>query len=486
MLPLKDPDLFRQQGFIGGEWRNAESGEVSTICNPADRAKVGSVPMFSAEETAEAIRAASQALPAWKSRSAKDRGAILRRWAELIVAHSDDLARILTAEQGKPLPEARGEIAGAAGFVDWFADEGRRAYGEVIPPPDGNRRAMVIKGPVGVVAAITPWNFPSSMITRKCAPALAAGCTVVLKPAPQTPFSALALAVLAERAGVPAGVVNIVTGDAPTIGRELTHNPVVRKLSFTGSTAVGKLLMAQCAETMKKVSLELGGHAPFIVFEDADLDQAVAGLIAAKFRNAGQACVAANRIYLHEDIHDAFAENLIRAIESMPVGDGALPGTQIGPLINEGAVRKVESHIADAVGKGARVLTGGKRHALGGTFFEPTILSEVRDGMLVTCEETFGPVAPLLRFRKEADVLKRANDTQYGLNGYFFTKDHGRVWRAVEALEAGIVGVNVGITAFEAAPFGGVKESGIGREGSRYGLEEYLDVKYVCLGGIGE
>lgn len=484
ILSLSDPSLLQERGFIGGEWRAAASGDVALIRNPATTAIVGRAPMFSAAETEEAIEAASRALAGWKALSARERGAILRRWAGLILANVDDLARILTAEQGKPLAEARGEITGAAGFIEWYAEEGRRAYGDVIPPPDAGRRALVFKEPIGVVAAITPWNFPSSMITRKCAPALAAGCTIVLKPAPQTPFSAITLAVLAERAGVPAGVINIVTGDAPTIGGELTRSPVVRKLSFTGSTAVGKMLMAQCADTVKRVSLELGGHAPFIVFEDADLDLAVAGLIAAKYRNAGQACVAANRVYLHEDIHDAFADRLVQAVRQLKVGDGAEPGTQIGPLISEAALQKVEAQIADAVQQGARVLTGGSRHTLGGTFFEPTVLTDVKDGMRMTCEETFGPVAPLLRFHEEEEVLKRANDTSYGLNGYFFTRDHGRVWRAAEGLETGIVGVNVGVTAFEAAPFGGVKESGIGREGAYYGLEEYLNVKYVCLGGI--
>ncbi|MGF7159897.1 succinate-semialdehyde dehydrogenase/glutarate-semialdehyde dehydrogenase [Rhodoligotrophos appendicifer] len=483
-LRLNDPDLLRQKGFIGGVWCDAASGDSMAILSPADATPVGCVPMFATGEIREAVRAAQEASRGWRTLTPRQRGAVMRRWAELILVNIDDLASILTAEQGKPLAEARAEVTGSAGFVDWFAEEGRRAYGEVIPPPDGTRRTIVVREPIGVVGAITPWNFPSSMVARKCAPALAAGCTIILKPAPQTPFSALALAAIAERAGVPAGVINIVTGDAARIGGELTCNPAVRKLSFTGSTAVGKLLMAQCANTVKRVSLELGGHAPFIVFADADLDMAVQGLIAAKFRNAGQTCVAANRIYLHESIYNAFASKLVCLVGALKVGHGTSPGVQIGPLISEAALRKVELQIAEAIEGGARVLCGGKRHQLGGTFFEPTVLGEVNDGMLAAREETFGPVAPLLRFREEAEVLQRANDTPYGLTGYFYTSDHGRVWRAAEGLETGIVGVNVGVTAFEAAPFGGVKESGFGREGARQGLDEYLTTKYVCVGGL--
>lgn len=484
-MELKDPTLLRQQGFLAGQWRDAQSGSTTEIRSPADGALVGSVPRFLPAEVEEAIAAAEAAITGWRQRSARDRGSLLKRWAELIVEASEDLAQIMTAEQGKPLAEAKAEIAGAAGFVEWFAEEGRRAYGEVIPAPAADRRAIVLKGPVGVVAAITPWNFPSSMITRKCAPALAAGCTVVLKPAPQTPFSALALAALAERAGMPEGVISIVTGDAEAIGPVLTSSPVVRKLSFTGSTAVGKRLMADCAGTVKKVSLELGGHAPVIVFEDADIDTAVAGVMAAKFRNAGQACVGANRLYLHEKVHDAFLDRLAEKVAGLVVGKGSEPGVTIGPLISSAAVDKVERHVRDALDRGARLVCGGKRHSLGGNFFEPTVLADVSPEMQVSCEETFGPVLPVSRFTDETEVVRLANDTAYGLSAYFFTSDHARVWRLAERLDTGIVGVNVGVTAFEAAPFGGVKESGIGREGGHYGLEEYLETKYVCLGGLG-
>ena len=481
---LKDPGLLRQASFVAGEWvSGSDSGEI-TVENPADGTVLGSVPNLAEKETRTAIDAARRAFPEWRAKPAKERAAILTRWSRAILDNIDDLAHLMTAEQGKPLAEARGEVTGAAGFVQWFAEEAKRAYGEVIPSPAPDRRLIVIKQPIGVAGAISPWNFPSSMIARKCAPALAAGCTVVAKPAPETPFSALALVALAERAGLPPGVLNMVTGDAEAIGRELTSHEAVRKFSFTGSTAVGKLLMAQCATTVKKVSLELGGLAPFIIFEDADLESAARELVSSKFRNSGQTCVCANRVYVQSSVHDAFLEHLLPRVRALKVGAGVDEGVNIGPLINRRAVEKVESHVANAVAGGAEIASGGNRHALGRTFFEPTVLTEVQNGMLVTCEETFGPVLPIVKFETEDEVIARANDTPYGLSSYLFTRDLARTWRLAEGLEAGIVGINVGVTATEVAPFGGVKESGLGREGSHYGIDEYLDVKYICLGGL--
>jgi len=481
---LKDPRLFRQQGYINGEWVDADNRSTFDVTDPADGAVLGQVPNMGAAETRRAIEAANAAWPGWRARTAKDRAAILRRWYELMLANQEDLAHLMTAEQGKPLAESKGEVVYAASFIEWFAEEGKRIYGDTIPPHQADKRLVVIKEPVGVCAAITPWNFPAAMITRKVAPALAAGCVVVLKPAEQTPFSALALAELAERAGLPKGVMNIVTGDPPPIGKELTSNPVVRKLSFTGSTEVGRLLMQQCAATVKKLSLELGGNAPFIVFADADLDAAVEGAMASKYRNTGQTCVCANRLLVQDEVYDAFAGKLAEKVRAMKVGNGMEPGVVQGPLIDQAALAKVEEHISDAVAKGARVLTGGKRHTLGGTFFEPTILTNVTPAMKLSREETFGPVAPLFRFKTEAEAVRMANDTEYGLAAYFYTRDVGRVWRISEALEYGIVGANTGIISTEVAPFGGVKQSGLGREGSKYGIEEFLEIKYVCMGGV--
>ena len=478
---MTDPALLRRQAYVDGNWANADSGEVQDIRNPANGRPVGTVPVMGAAETRRAIAAAERALGPWRALAAKDRAARLRRWFELMIAHRDDLAHLMVLEQGKPLAEARGEIVYAASFVEWFAEEAKRAYGDIIPAPQADRRILVLKQPIGVTAAITPWNFPAAMVTRKAAPALAAGCTMVLKPAPQTPFSALALADLAERAGIPAGVLNVVTGAAVAIGGELTGNPAVRKLSFTGSTDVGRLLMAQCAHDIKKLSLELGGNAPFIVFEDADLDAAVEGALMAKYRNNGQTCVCANRFYVHERVYDAFAEKLVAAVARLRVGDGLQDGVTMGPLIDAGAVRKIQSHIDDAVAKGARVLAGGRPHDLGGTFFQPTILTEVPPDALVAREETFGPLAPLLRFADEAEAIGHANDTEFGLAAYFYTRDLGRIFRVAEALEYGMVGVNSGAISNEVAPFGGVKASGLGREGSKYGLEEYMEIKYLNL-----
>ena len=483
-MDIKDRSLLRQQGFIDGDWRAAAGGAVVVIRDPADGSVVGEVPVMGAAETRQAIEAAARALPAWSKRTAKDRGAVLRRFAELMVANTDDLAVIMTREQGKPLAEAKGEIAYAASFLEWFAEEGKRVYGEVIPTFRADSRLMVLRQPVGVAAAITPWNFPAAMITRKLGPALAAGCTFVCKPAPQTPFSALALAELATRAGLPAGVFNVVTGDAEAIGGELTSNPLVRKLSFTGSTAVGKKLIAQCAGTVKKVSMELGGNAPFIVFDDADLDAAVQGAMASKYRNTGQTCVCANRFYVQSGVYEAFAAKLVKAVSTLRVGAGLSGPTEQGPLIDARALAKVESHVADALAKGGRVAAGGKRHALGGNFYEPTVLLDVTPGMKLAREETFGPVAPLFRFDTEEEVVRMANDTESGLAAYFYTRDLARSWRVQEALEYGIVGVNTGLFSTEVAPFGGVKESGLGREGSRHGIEEYTEVKYVCVGGL--
>jgi succinate-semialdehyde dehydrogenase/glutarate-semialdehyde dehydrogenase len=483
-MKLKDEKLFRQKAYIDGEWVDAIGGAVIAVEDPANGEKLGTVPRMGAEETRRAIAAADRALPAWRARTAKERAQILRRWFDLMMANQEDLASLMTAEQGKPLAESRGEIAYAAAFIEWFAEEGKRVYGDTIPAHGPDKRIVVLKEPVGVTAAITPWNFPAAMITRKAGPALAAGCTMVLKPASQTPYSALAMCELAERAGVPKGVLSCVTGTAKEIGGEMTSNPTVRKLTFTGSTEIGKLLMAQCAGTVKKISLELGGNAPFIVFDDADLDMAVRGAIASKYRNAGQTCVCANRILVQDGVYEAFAKRLAEAAGAMKVAAGFEPGAVIGPLIDMRAIEKVESHIADAVRKGAKVAVGGHRHALGGSFFEPTVLTGVTPDMLITREETFGPVAPLYRFKDEAEAIHMANDTEFGLAAYFYARDIGRIFRVAEALEYGIVGINEGIISTEIAPFGGMKESGIGREGSKYGIEEFLEVKYLCLGGI--
>lgn len=482
MLNLKDPSLLREQCFIDGQWVGAE--QTIEVSNPATGQSIAKVPRLGAQQVRQAIEAANRAWPAWKARTAKERAAVLRRWFDLMLANQDDLARIMTLEQGKPLAEAKGEIAYAASFIEWFAEEGKRVYGDTIPAPAGGQRIVVTKEPIGVCAAITPWNFPAAMITRKAGPALAAGCTMVLKPASQTPLSALALAVLAERAGIPAGVLSVVTGSAGEIGEELATNPLVRKLTFTGSTEVGRVLMQQTAATIKKVSMELGGNAPFIVFEDADLDAAVEGALASKYRNAGQTCVCANRLYVHSKVYDAFAQKLVTAVEAMKVGNGLDEGVRIGPLIDGKAVAKVQEHIADAVGKGARVLTGGKPHALGQSFFEPTVLAGVTQAMAVAKEETFGPLAPLFRFETEDEVVAMANDTEFGLASYFYARDLGRVWRVAERLEYGIVGVNTGLISNEVAPFGGVKQSGVGREGSHYGIEDYLVIKYINMAGI--
>lgn len=481
---LKNPSLFRQQAYVGGRWIDADSGAVTPVVNPATGKPIGTIPRMGADETRRAIEAADKTLPDWRSRTAKERAAILRKWFELMMTHQEDLARLMTIEQGKPLAESRGEIAYAASFIEWFAEEGKRVYGDTIPAHGRDKRIVVIKQPVGVTAAITPWNFPAAMITRKAGPALAAGCTMVVKPAELTPYSALAMAVLAEEAGVPPGVLSVVTGDSRAIGGELTSNPIVRKLSFTGSTEVGKLLMRQCASTVKKISLELGGNAPFIVFDDADLEAAVAGAIASKYRNAGQTCVCANRLLVQAGIYDRFATRLAEVVSQMKVGDGLETDTKIGPLIDEHAIAKVEQHVADALGKGAKLVTGGARVAGAGTFYAPTVLTNVTPGMLPMHEETFGPVAPLVKFETEADAIRLANDTEFGLASYFYSRDIARVWRVAEALESGMVGINEGIISTEVAPFGGVKESGIGREGSKYGIEEYVEMKYLCFGGI--
>jgi succinate-semialdehyde dehydrogenase/glutarate-semialdehyde dehydrogenase len=479
-LPLKDPKLFREQAYVDGQWIGGQ--KTFPVDNPATGQVIANVPDLGAAEARRAIEAAERAFAGWRAKPAKERSAILRKWYELILANQEDLAQLLTAEQGKPLAESRGEIAYGASFIEWFAEEAKRVYGDVIPAPLPDRRFVVLKQPIGVVAAITPWNFPNAMITRKVAPALAAGCTVVLKPAEQTPLSALALAELAERAGFPKGVLNIITGDAPAIGKELTTHPAVRKVTFTGSTEVGRILMRQSADTIKKLSLELGGNAPLIVFDDADLDAAVEGAIASKYRNAGQTCVCANRLYVQDSIYDAFAKKLAAKVAAMKVGPGTGEGVTIGPLIDAQGLAKVEAHVKDALAKGAKALVGGKK--LNGLFFEPTVLTEASAGMQLFREETFGPVAPLFRFKTEEEVLRMANDSEFGLAAYFFARDLGRVWRVAEALEAGIVSVNAGIFANEVAPFGGVKQSGIGREGSKYGIEDFLSIKFVCMGGI--
>ncbi|CAO3374329.1 NADP-dependent succinate-semialdehyde dehydrogenase [Azospirillum argentinense] len=485
-LGLKDAELLRFQGFVDGRWIDADSGKTVEVTNPADGSVLGSVPMMGADETRRAIEAAERAWPAWRALTAKERAKTLRAWFDLMMANQEDLARIMTAEQGKPLAEARGEVAYAASFIEWFAEEGKRVYGDTIPQHLPGRRIVVTKEPIGVTAAITPWNFPAAMITRKAGPALAAGCPMVIKPATATPLTALAMAVLAERAGIPAGILAVVTGSARAIGGEMTGNPTVRKLTFTGSTEIGKELMAQCAGTVKKISLELGGNAPFLVFNDADLDEAVKGAIASKYRNTGQTCVCANRLLVQSGVYDAFAAKLAEAVKALKVGPGlTTEGAQQGPLIDMAAVEKVEDHIRDATEKGARVVLGGKRHVLGGSFFEPTILADVTPAMKVAREETFGPVAPLFRFETEEEAVRMANATEFGLAAYFYSRDIGRVWRVAEALEYGIVGINEGIISTEVAPFGGMKESGIGREGSKYGIEDYLEIKYLCMGGIG-
>jgi succinate-semialdehyde dehydrogenase/glutarate-semialdehyde dehydrogenase len=483
-IPLKDANLLRQKCYVNRAWIDADDGKTIPVRNPATGETLGTVPRLGEAETRRAVQAAAAAWTGWRRRTANERSAVLRRWFELVLANQEDLAVLMTAEQGKPLAESRGEIAYAASFIEWFAEEGKRIYGDTIPQHAVDKRIVVLKEPVGVVAAITPWNFPAAMITRKAGPALAAGCPVVLKPATATPFSALALAELGDRAGLPAGAFNVVTGGSGPIGKELTSNPLVRKLTFTGSTEVGKQLMEQCASTVKKVSLELGGNAPFLVFDDADVDAAVAGAIASKYRNSGQTCVCTNRFLVQDGIYAAFAAKLAEAVGRLVVGNGLEANVQQGPLIDANAVAKVEEHIADAIAKGAKVIAGGRRHALGGTFFEPTVLTDAAPGMAVAREETFGPLAPLFRFRTEEEAIRMANDTPYGLAAYFYTRDLARAWRVSEGLEYGIVGVNTGLISTEVAPFGGMKESGVGREGSKYGIEAYLEIKYLCMGGI--
>ncbi len=481
---LNDMSLFRQQAYVDGAWIDADSGETIDVTNPATGEVIGTVPKLGAAETRRAIEAAERAWPAWRALLAKERSAVLRRWFNLMIENQEDLAVLMTIEQGKPLAESRGEVVYGASFVEWFAEEAKRVYGDTIPQHQSDKRLVVLKQPIGVVAAITPWNFPIAMITRKCAPALAAGCPVVIKPATMTPYSAYALAELAERAGFPPGILNIVTGQAGAIGGELTSNPAVRKLSFTGSTEVGKLLMQQCAATVKKVSLELGGNAPFLVFDDADIDAAVEGAMMSKFRNTGQTCVCANRIMVQDTVYDAFAAKLAKAVAALKVGNGLEEGVTQGPLIDQAALAKVEEHLGDATAKGAKVVIGGARHERGGTFYQPTVLTEVTTDMKVTQEETFGPLAPLFRFTSEEEGIAMANDTPFGLAAYFYARDLGRVWRVAEAIESGIVGINTGIISNEVAPFGGIKESGIGREGSKYGMDDFMEIKYLCMGGI--
>lgn len=478
-MQLKDAQLFRQQAFINGEWLDADSGQTINVTNPATGEVIGTVPKMGTAETRRAIEAADKALPAWRALTAKERSTKLRRWFELMIENQDDLARLMTTEQGKPLAEAKGEIAYAASFIEWFAEEAKRVYGDTIPGHQPDKRLIVIKQPIGVTAAITPWNFPAAMITRKAGPALAAGCTMVLKPASQTPYSALALVELANRAGIPAGVLSVVTGSAGEVGGELTGNALVRKLSFTGSTEIGRQLMQECAKDIKKISLELGGNAPFIVFDDADLDKAVEGAIISKYRNNGQTCVCANRIYVQDGVYDAFAQKLAAAVAKLKIGNGLEDGTTTGPLIDGKAVAKVQEHIEDAVSKGAKVLSGGK--LIEGNFFEPTILVDVPKTAAVAKEETFGPLAPLFRFKDEAEVIAMSNDTEFGLASYFYARDMSRVFRVAEALEYGMVGINTGLISNEVAPFGGIKASGLGREGSKYGIEDYLEIKYLCI-----
>jgi succinate-semialdehyde dehydrogenase/glutarate-semialdehyde dehydrogenase len=483
-MKLKDPGLLKNQCYIDGQWVSADSGATRAVRNPATAETVSTVPNAGAAETRRAIEAASRAFPAWRTKTADERARILRRWYELMLTHQEDLASLMTSEQGKPLTESRGEIVYAASFIEWFAEEARRLYGDTIPSPWQDARIIVTREPVGVCAAITPWNFPAAMITRKVAPALAAGCTIIVKPAMQTPLSALAMAELAARAGVPAGVLSVVTGDARTIGGELTSNARVRKVTFTGSTQVGRLLAAQCAPTLKRMSLELGGNAPFIVFDDADLDAAVKGAMTSKYRNTGQTCVCANRLLVQDGVYEAFANKLAAAVSRLKVGNGMEPGVEQGPLIDEAALAKVEELVGEALGHGARALIGGRRHTLGGTYYEPTVLTDVRSSMRLAQEEIFGPVAPLFRFKDEAEAIRIANDTEFGLAAYFYSRDIGRIWRVADALESGMIGINSGLISTAVAPFGGVKQSGLGREGSRYGINEYVDIKYLCMGGI--
>ena len=483
-LELNDMDLWRQQALVGNTWCDAEDGAVVQVFDPATGRVVGTVPRMGGAETHRAIEHAARALPTWRGMTAKARATVLRRWFDLVQQHTEDIARIMTAEQGKPLAESRAEVAYAAAYLEWFSEEAKRVYGDTIPGHAPDKRLMVLKQPVGVCGAITPWNFPAAMITRKAGAALAAGCTMVLKPASQTPFTALALCVLAQRAGVPAGVMSCVTGSAVDIGAELTSNPHVRKLSFTGSTEIGKVLMMQCAGTVKRTSMELGGNAPFIVFDDADLDAAVAGALASKYRNAGQTCVCVNRFLVQDGVYARFADKLATAVRSLSVGSGFDEGVQVGPLVDAAAVAKVQEHVDDALAHGAKVIAGGRRHALGGNFFEPTVLSDATRDMKIFREETFGPVAPLFRFSTEQEAIEMANDTEFGLASYFYGRDIARVWRVAEALDFGMVGVNEGLISTELAPFGGMKESGLGREGSRYGIDDYLEIKYVCMGGI--
>src|SRR5438034_6466839 len=483
-LNLKDPSLFRQQCYIDGKWADADGGKTLPVNNPATGEILGTVPNMGAAEARRAIEAANAAFPAWRAKTAKERANILRKWFDLMMANQEDLAKILTAEQGKPLAEARTEISYGASFIEWFAEEGKRIYGDTIPGHQADKRIVVIKEPIGVCAAITPWNFPNAMITRKSGPALAAGCTMVLKPATATPYSALAMAELGERAGIPKGVFSVLTGSSSAIGGEITSNPIVRKVTFTGSTAVGKILLEQCSKTVKKTSMELGGNAPFIVFDDADLDAAVEGALASKYRNAGQTCVCANRLYVQDGVYDAFAAKLTEKVKGFKVGPGTEAGVVIGPLIDEQGLKKVETHVKDALDHGAKLILGGKRHERGGLFFQPTVLTNVTPQMLVSHEETFGPVAPLIRFKTEQEVIDLANDSEFGLSGYFYSRDVGRIFRVAEAMETGIVGANVGIISTEVAPFGGVKQSGLGREGSKYGMEEFLEIKYILLGGL--
>lgn len=485
MTSLQDSSLLKTQAFIQGQWVDADDRATHAIVNPANGEIVAQVPDMGAAETQRAIAAADAALPAWRAKTAKERAALLRRWHDLIMAHQEDLARLMTLEQGKPLAEARGEVAYGASFIEWFAEEGKRVYGETIPSPGGDKRIVVIKQPVGVTAAITPWNFPIAMITRKVGPALAAGCTSVVKPAEATPLCALALAELACRAGIPAGVLNIVTTARPAVvGEVLTSSPIVRKLSFTGSTPVGKRLMAQCAGTVKRLSLELGGNAPFIVFNDADIDAAVRGALISKYRNAGQTCVCTNRFLVQDEVYDTFTQKLVAAVAAMQVGDGLMDGTQIGPLINQAAIHKVDAMVTDAVAQGAKVALGGARHAKGGNFYAPTVLTDVTPNMAVARDEIFGPVAPIFRFKTDDEAIALANDTPYGLAAYFYSRDIGRVWRVAEQLEYGMVGINEGLISNEVSPFGGIKESGVGREGSHHGIDEYLQLKYLCMGGL--
>jgi succinate-semialdehyde dehydrogenase/glutarate-semialdehyde dehydrogenase len=484
MTSIQDSKWFRQHAYVNGKWIDAQGGATVEVTNPATGKTLGTVPKMGAADARLAVEAANAAWPAWRALTAAARAKLLRRWFDLIVANADELGALMTAEQGKPLAEAKGEVLYAASFIEWFAEEGKRVYGDTIPSPAGDRRIVVIKQPIGVCAAITPWNFPAAMITRKAGPALAAGCPIVVKPATATPYSALALAALAEEAGIPAGVFNVITGDSGAIGGELTSNPIVRKLSFTGSTEIGRVLYAQSAPTLKKLSLELGGNAPFIVFDDADLDAAVEGAIASKFRNAGQTCVCANRLYVHDKVYDAFAEKLVIAVNKIKVGPGTEEGVQQGPLIDAKAVEKIEEHIADALAGGARVLAGGKPHTLGGTYFQPTVMADVTPAMKVAKEETFGPLAPLFRFHSDEEVVAQANDTEFGLASYFYSRDIGRIWRVAEQLEYGMVGINTGLISNEVAPFGGVKQSGLGREGSHYGIDDYVVIKYLAMGGL--